>query len=378
MDAASRSSYTPGIIFPVHARGATLLPYWLLFSIFAAGSIEYRRRSLTAAGGPTPLLIVAGLFTALMVGLRYEVGGDWFNYEDIYLNVSYKRFSEALIDSDPAFSVLNWVSHWLGFDIWFVNLTCAALFVWGLVRFARRQSNPWLSILIAVPYLIIVVGMGYTRQAVAIGFILAGLSVVDRASLLRFSFYIIAAATFHKSAIVVLPIVGLAATRQRIVIVPMLAATAALVYYLFVSASVDALMQNYVEAELSSQGAAIRVGMNLPPALVYLLLQRRFGLDDQQRKLWRNFSIASIGALVILMFTDATTAVDRLSLYLIPLQMFVLSRLPDVLGGNGRRNSQVAVGIIGYSALIQYVWLNFAAHSEYWLPYQVYPIGGAV
>ncbi|TFI59906.1 EpsG family protein [Sphingomonas parva] len=313
-----------------------------------------------------------------MVGLRYEVGGDWFNYEDIYLNVSYKRFSEALIDSDPAFSVLNWVSHWLGFDIWFVNLTCAALFVWGLVRFARRQSNPWLSILIAVPYLIIVVGMGYTRQAVAIGFILAGLSVVDRASLLRFSFYIIAAATFHKSAIVVLPIVGLAATRQRIVIVPMLAATAALVYYLFVSASVDALMQNYVEAELSSQGAAIRVGMNLPPALVYLLLQRRFGLDDQQRKLWRNFSIASIGALVILMFTDATTAVDRLSLYLIPLQMFVLSRLPDVLGGNGRRNSQVAVGIIGYSALIQYVWLNFAAHSEYWLPYQVYPIGGAV
>lgn len=349
-----------------------MLPYWLLFSLFAAGSIEYRRREMTGSGA-APMLALAGLVAALMIGLRYEVGGDWDNYLGIYSDFTYAGFWRALRLIDPGYAVVNWAGARLGFEIWFVNLVCGLIFIWGLVKFARRQPNPWLVVLVAVPYLIIVVAMGYTRQGVAIGFILAGLSIVDRRSLWQFTIYIALAASFHKSAVIVLPLVALAATRQRVVTVGILAVTAGLLYYLLIQESFDRLVTNYVESGFSSQGAAIRVAMNLPPALIYLVWQRRFGLPEQQRLLWRNFALAALVAAFLLWRIDAAVAVDRLALYLIPLQMFVLARIPEAFGGRSG-NKQLVLVVILYSALIQFVWLNFAAHSEYWVPYQLYPL----
>jgi hypothetical protein len=350
-----------------------LLPYWILFAIFAAGSLEYRRRGMIGTQA-APFLAVAGLFVALMVGLRWEVGGDWINYLQIYEDLRYSQLENVIRISDPGYAVLNWVGQQLGFGIWFVNLFCGAVFAWGLTRFARRQANPWLAIVVAVPYLIIVVAMGYTRQGVAIGFILAGLSVVDRASLFRFSIYVILAATFHKSAVIVLPLIALAATRNRVATIGILLGTGVLLYYLFVSESVDAFMEHYVEAQYQAQGAGIRVAMNLPPAILFLLFQKRFLLDSQQKKLWRNFSYAAFAALAMLMLTDASAAVDRMSLYLIPLQMFVFSHLAEAFPDRRRANTQLVLFVVIYYALIQFVWLNYAFNAAFWVPYQLTPI----
>jgi len=350
-----------------------MFPYWFLFSIFAAGSLQYRRRmALGQESGP--LLISAGLFIALMIGLRYEVGGDWGTYDRIFESIRYVSMSDSLGLSDPGYGLLNWVALKLGFDIWFVNLVCGAIFSWGLVKFARRQPNPWLAILVAVPYLIIVVAMGYTRQGVAIGFILAGLAALDRISMVRFAVYVFGAVLFHKSAVIVLPLVALSASRNRIVTVLLLVLLMASLYYVFVAASVDRLVTNYVDAEYESQGAAIRVAMNLPPAVLYLIFQKKFELSPAQEKLWRNFAFAALGTLVALWTVASSTAVDRLALYLIPLQMFVLSRLPFVFRGRGQSNGQVALALIAYSAVIQFVWLNYATNADYWLPYQLYPL----
>jgi hypothetical protein len=282
--------------------------------------------------------------------------------------------SASLELSDPGYGLLNWVAHQLGFDIWFVNLVCGAIFSWGLVKFARRQPNPWLSVLVAIPYLIIVVAMGYTRQGVAIGFILAGLAALDRISMVRFALYVFGAVLFHKSAVVVLPIAALATSRNRIVTFGLLILLMASLYYVFVAASIDRLVTNYVDAEYESQGAAIRVAMNLPPAILFLIFQKRFELEPAQQKLWRNFSLAALGTLVALWIVASSTAVDRLGLFLIPLQMFVLARLPTVFRGRGQSNGQVALLVIAYSAAIQFVWLNYANNAAYWLPYQLYPL----
>jgi hypothetical protein len=350
-----------------------LLPYWLLFSIFAAGSLNFQRRHPMGAT-TTPILVAGGVFIALMVGLRFEVGGDWMTYEDILLVTSYSSFWTIIRESDPGYGLLNWVASQLGWQIWFVNLVCSAIFSWGLIKFARQQPNPWLAVLIAVPYLVIVVAMGYTRQGVAIGFILAGLAGIERSSLVRFAGYVVLAALFHKSAVVVLPLVALAATQRRIIIVPALLGTALLLYYLFLDAAVDKLMTNYVEAEYQSEGAAVRVAMNVPPALIFLLFRKRFQLSEQSYKIWRNFALASLFALALLGLTTATTAVDRIALYLIPLQMFVLSRMPVVFGTRGGVNGMVVGFVIMYSATIQLVWLNYATHAAAWIPYQVFPL----
>jgi hypothetical protein len=282
---------------------------------------------------------------------------------------------ELLRHDDPAYALLNWWCAKLDFDIWFVNLICAAIFTWGLVRFARRQPNPWLAIVVAMPYLVLVVAMGYTRQAVAIGFVLAGLSIVDRAPLWRFGLYVVAATTFHKSAIILLPLVGLASSRNRLTTTALLLVIGAMLYYLLVADAIDRMMTNYLESGYSSEGAGIRIAMNLPPALLFLRYRHYFGLQPEQLKIWTNFSYASFGAVLLLFTLSSSAAVDRLSLYLIPLQLFVLSRMPNVFQDRSGPNRQVVAMVIIYSALIQFVWLNFAQHAEYWVPYKVFPIG---
>ncbi|HEY0312448.1 MAG TPA: EpsG family protein [Allosphingosinicella sp.] len=349
-----------------------MFPYWLLFSLFAAGASLYRPdENRRVTGGP--YFLAMGVAVALMIGLRWEVGGDWINYIDIFKDITANGISGARAQ-DPGYGVLNWVVGQMGIGVWLVNLVCAILFSWGLVRFARRQPNPWLIILVSIPYLVIVVAMGYTRQAVAIGFILAGLANFDRKPIWHFGIYLLLAAAFHKSAVVIAPLVALTATRNRLVTGLVIMASAALVYYLFVQASVDRLMINYVTAEYGSGGAAFRVPMNIPPALLFLLFQRRFAVNDQERKLWRNFSLAALLALAGLVLTDSAAAVDRLALYLIPLQMFVLGRLPTAFADKGRSNVQLVLFVVLYSATIQFVWLNWADNSWAWLPYKFIPL----
>ena len=65
----------------------------------------------------------------------------------------------------------------------------------------------------------------------------------------------------------------------------------------------------------------------------------------------------------------SSTAVDRLALYLIPLQLFVGSRIPDasLFGIPPTSWNQL---LIALSLSVLMVWLLFAGHSEYWLPYR--------
>jgi hypothetical protein len=349
-----------------------VFPYWLLFSFFAAGAIEYRRRGLIAAQS-APILVLGGLAISVMIGLRFEVGGDWITYRSMFEVIPQYDFVEALSLGDPAFSLLNWAAGRAGLGLWAVNLVCGLIFSWGLVRFARRQTNPWLAILVSVPYLVIVVAMGYTRQGVAIGIVLAGLSVLSRTSIYRFGLYVLVAATFHKSAVIVLPLVALAASRNRAITLGAMAVLTILLFILLVRDSLDLLMTNYVDAEYSSQGAAIRVLMNLVPAVIFLVYQKRFGLSDLMLKVWRNFSLAALGTVFLFWVLASSTAVDRLALHLIPLQLFVLSRLPEAFLDRGKANSQLVLAVIAYSATIQFIWLNYATHAEYWLPYQIFP-----
>jgi hypothetical protein len=359
------------------SNGNPLFPYWLLFSVFALGALQAHRTSRDGEDSVGLLLLAAGFFTVLMIGFRYEVGGDWNSYYRALVMASYESFADIMAGYDPGYAILNWLSATLGFDIWLVNFLCGILFVWGLLQFAKRQPNPWLCVLVAVPYLIIVVAMGYTRQAVAIGILLAGLSDLDRRnSVLRFLFYVAVAGLFHKTAIIVLPLIIMATARRKIVIVPVALMTLILLYYLLLSSEVESIRQGYVEVEYSSQGAAVRVALNLVPAALFFLFQSRFGFSELAEKVWRNFAVASFVLLFLLFATPSSTAIDRMALYLIPLQLVIFSHLPNVFGKGGSQNGQVVLGVIVYSALVQLVWLTQGVFAELWLPYKVFPLFG--
>ncbi|WP_205480445.1 EpsG family protein [Sphingomonas arenae] len=349
-----------------------MFPYWLLFGFFASGALLATGRSAVEAERTSrPLLLLGGLLVALMIGLRFQVGADWESYRQMFAWTGYVRLERVLNFGDPGYQLLNWTVQQVGGGLWLVNLVAAAVFAWGLVRFAQAQSDPWLAMVVAVPYLIIVVGMGYTRQAMALGVLMAGLaSVIRGGSVLRFAVYALVAAVFHRTAIAVLPLVIFAAERNRLL--NLIAGTACfiLLYDLMLAPAVEGFVRNYIEAEYSSQGAAIRIAMSVIPAVLFLLRPSAFGFSPRERRMWRLFSFAAIACLVLLFVLPSSTAVDRLALYLLPLQVAVFARATSVFTTQGFGRALVVL----YALAVQFVWLNFATHAQYWVPYRLYPL----
>jgi hypothetical protein len=344
-----------------------LFPYWILFAYFAAGAVFGRGRQAVIGPRQRTFLLIGVLLTALMIGTRFKVGGDWRSYEFIFEFVGHMSLSRALEFGDPGYQYINWVvQQWDG-DIWWVNLVSAAVFMWGLTRLCQNQPLPTLALLVAVPYLIIVVAMGYTRQSIAIGVLMAGLASLGRGgSVVRFAIYVAVAALFHKTAVLVLPLVIFAGERNRLLNVIAGAAASVLFFDLFLSDSTDQFVKAYIESRYASQGAWIRVILNLMPAVLLLWKRGQFGFTPQEEKVWRYIAIAACILPVILLTTPSSTAVDRMGLYLIPLQIVVLSRAYLLFTRSGFGIATV----IAYSFLVQFVWLNFAQHSKFWVPYR--------
>jgi hypothetical protein len=305
-----------------------------------------------------------------MIGFRYEVGADWETYQYIFNFAGRVGLARAVEIGDPGFQALNWVVHQIGGEVLWVNVVCGLLLVWGLFRLARLQPDPWLAVLIAVPYMLIVAS-GYTRQAAALGIVMAGLSSLGRGgSLVRFVVYIAIAAAFHRTAVAVLPLVIFSRPRNQFLnVVGGLAAFYAL-FDIFLADSMEQFVSAYIEREYSSQGAAVRIAMVMLSAAIYLFRRKDFGFPPHEDRIWYYFSVASFVAAVALIATPSSTAVDRLSLYLMPLQVVVLSRVPFVFGSRQFGTAIVAA----YCFAVQFVWLNFAVHARYWVPYKFYPL----
>lgn len=357
-------------------------PYWLFFIVPACAAIVLPGRAGCTSVYRQPLVkpnhvwFLVGLTLTFVIGLRFEVGGDWWNYLNIYESLRSEDFFSILSRGDPGYRFVEWFSLQLHWGIFGVNFIGAALFTVGLIFFCRALPRPWLALAISVPYLVIVVAMGYTRQGVAIGLGMLGLVSLGRQSVRGFVAWVLLAATFHKSAVLLLPIAALAATRRRVWISFWIVVVTLAAYVLFLADSVAALQHNYLEAGYQSAGALVRLLMNAVPAVLLLLFRRRFEMTFAQYRLWFWCSVISLGLLAILFVSPSSTAVDRVALLLLPLQVAVFSYVPEVFGGKGGRNNFFTTIILIYYATVQFVWLNFAVNVHGWIPYRFYPLVG--
>jgi hypothetical protein len=356
-----------------------MVVYWLMFLLAAGYALAFGTRTASLVHGmqSTRLNIAwAAVWLALtvLIGYRFEVGGDWFNYLRHLQEARHQDVYSALEKGDPAYRLLNLLAVKQGWGIAGVNLISAFLFSAGLVFFCRGLPRPWLALAVAMPYMVTVVAMGYTRQGVALGLAMLGLVALTRRANVWFAFWVLFAAAFHKSAVLLLPIAALAATHNRYWTALWVAVVSGVAYYLFLQDSVDTLYMNYVEAQYQSEGAFVRAAMNLVPACIYLLLGRRFHMLASEASLWRWFSLISIALFLAVIASPATTAVDRVALYMLPLQLVVFAYLPDVLGTRGVRNTGYTGLVLLYYGAVLFVWLNYATHSFAWLPYRFYPL----
>lgn len=311
--------------------------------------------------------LILGIIFSIIIGLRFEVGGDWGTYLNHFLDMQYNTFEKVITGQDPGYYLVNLLMYELNLGIAAVNFVCAAIFMYGLIIFAKQEDNPWMIIAVAVPYTITVVSMGYTRQAVALGFVLWALVYLRQNRMLGFFLLVILAATFHKSAVIIIGLGIFTNGRGKILKIFAVGVIGIGIWSAFLSQFQDGLIQNYVTAQMQSSGAYIRTFMNLIPAILLILYRKRWKELFDDFGFWIIIAFLSMFSFAIVGL--ASTAVDRIALYLIPIQLIVFGRLA-ILMSHQFSMSIVNLAIVTYYSLVLFVWLNFATHAHYWLPYQ--------
>ena len=364
-----------------------MLVYWLIFAVFSAGAYSnassISRTGLATSAGPgfaavskrSVILVAASVALVLLIGLRFDVGGDWENYLDLFRRLSLMDLDQAVFGSkqEAGYTFLNWLASRLGAGIWLVNLVCAVPFTYGLFRLCRQQPNPWLALLIATPFLIIVVGMGYTRQAAAMGCLMVGLAdLVEKRGRARFIIWAIIGAFFHRTTLVFIPIMLTTGEKNKFVSWLLVIGTLVIAYFTVLPSAFDRYSTGYVREQYSAAGAPVRVLMDVVPALIVLLSRGRFYWSPEEKQVWRTYALLSLLAGAALPFIRSSVIVDRLAIYLIPMQIFAYARIGYCFGLVRRGWLMWTSAVILYSAAGLYVWLNYAVNAFAWLPYRNY------
>lgn len=339
-------------------------PYWIMYSIPAFAALSAGRRTKNLPWIPWLCL---GLFFTLCIGFRFHVGGDWRSYLIMYQREIGSAYTASIAHGDLGYIMLNRLVAHLGWGIYGVNLACGLIFISGLIVFCRTLFRPWLAFTVAVPYLIVVVAMGYTRQGVALGLIFWALTYLEKGKFLQYVVFIIVATLFHKTAVIMIPL-GIFLYRQgwivRIIAVALISFG---LWDALMAQDAERLWNVYVERRMISQGAQIRVAMNFVAAVFLLLNWKQWKKTYPNALLWLWMALAAIACIFLVGY--ATTAVDRIALYLTPLQVVVFARLPYLARNKLHPDTMVRSLLAGYGVVF-FVWLNYAAHARYWVPYQ--------
>ncbi|PZU16468.1 MAG: hypothetical protein DI591_05860 [Citromicrobium sp.] len=347
-----------------------MLIYLILFGVAALLALTLPKHGGTLGLGSMMALIGFGVLYAAVAALRYEIGGDWHAYMDMYDRARLGTIGESLAITDPAFGLLMYLGSAVGGGMYLVNGFCAAILFYGVARTAAQTREPWLAITVALPYLLIVVGMGYIRQAAAIGMVLIAIDTVRRErpalALLQLFFGLM----FHSTSIVVWPFFAMAlANRNKLRILLISTIGAAIVLALIISRA-DEFSAGYLDAEYSSGGALIRLLMGVIPSLVLVLSVRRFQVGGRARSIWIGLALANLVAIIALILLSSSTAVDRIALYFTGVQLIAFGSIGELLGFSPRIRIFLRLLVSVYALATLLVFLIYASHAYAWNPYR--------
>jgi hypothetical protein len=333
--------------------------YHLIVSIILTAGVVFNGISLRARS-KNWIYSILWICVAIFIGLRFEVGGDWSNY----LRKFDKSQGESLaiitlINKDIGYSLIIFLAHKFNVGIWLPNLVCALLFVSGFRKLNLTSSQPLLFLFICLPYIIIIIGMGYTRQSAAIGCGILALTYFYERKFYRSLFYYLLAISFHKFAAIII-----------IIVLPYSLLLLGVVIFalFFQKVSESVLFANYILSDYvdAAKGAELRATITLVAGIYALCFCKH--MPHIYKDLLIKTSYLSF-VLFVLSF-HFETAIDRIGLYFIYLQPLALSEF-NVKNKKILNSALFLCIMLSYFALLL-IWFAISDNVHTWVPYRFY------
>ncbi|MFN4113447.1 MAG: EpsG family protein [Sphingomonadaceae bacterium] len=343
-----------------------MYPYLIMLGLPAV--LAYLTGRQTQAG--IGLLVVFLLFTAV-IGLRYEIGPDWWAYLNQLRVMPQQSLGTLAERGELGWAILVQFSDSMGWGIHGLAIASGLVFCIGLFAIARACQEPMLAVVAAVPYLSIAVAMSGMRQAMAIGIVFFLIAKWYRYPVWLKIVLVLVAASFHFSALALLLVVALDSRMQlgrRIVAGAFVFAVVAWQ----VSTSdirVDRYTRTYFEdgAAASAEGALYHVLLTAVPCLAYFFMRRRW------IELYGRISIidilAAIGVIALVFVFFFPTATDRMTLYFSAVALIIQGNFPQLWRG---RTEQMLVrtGIVVLNAVAMMTFLIAGNKAGSFVPYK--------
>lgn len=352
-----------------------MIPYLLSFGFLSFNALNNRKISLF-----TYILILV-IFT-ILIGLRFEIGPDWVLYSKMMERAKDLNLSEIFFEVEPGFAFFNWIGAQLD-AIYLVNSLSALIFLTGLISYAKKQTYPWLSLTIAFPILIVMVGMGLTRQSIALGIEFFSLVAMDERKYIKSLIILLAASLFHISSIFLFvlyaPQVLKNIFRPKLIIVLVPIFSIFIVLFLdnieyVINAYFDVYIINKHNLNFSYNLSSVILKI-LPTVFASVILIfnkfKFFALSNKENvHLYERMAY-----LVLILFSylilrpQNTIFIDRFAIYLYPLTIYVFNKTIDFKFFNISRFDYHLIYISG-AFLYTTIWLFFAYHRYDFVPYK--------
>ncbi len=323
------------------------------------------------------------LYFIIFVGARFEVGGDWFVYLKNFNNIDVNDFRGLLTSrNEIGYSFVSFLIKYFGLNFFYFNLILSVVVITSVFFFVKKNVNPFLGLIIIYPLFIVVFSMGFVRQAIACSFILISIYNLENKKILRYYLFVLLAASFHISAllfIIVHPIVKISSLKFKLKDILQALTVVLIMSIIFYLAYNTLIIKNLIYAYLKGgreartydypSGAIIRIFITISPAFLYILISKYIFEDLYKRKLYIILSFLCIA--ISLLFIQFPVFVDRYLYYFIFLQIIIFGRFPYLFLNKNLRNSFEYI-IIAYYLIIFLVWINYADHIRWWIPYSTF------
>ncbi|SDN95429.1 EpsG family protein [Acetanaerobacterium elongatum] len=266
-------------------------------------------------------LIFLGISFVMLVviaSLRYEVGDDYYNYMMVFNSIKNTPLTGAITyNYEPGFFLwCKLIQLFTPHFQWFYALSAiatTALVFWFIYK---ESKLPFLSVYLYMTLMFYYWSLSLMRQIFAAAICTLSIKFIREKKFIPFLLIVLAAASFHKSALIMLPIFFIAQIKFNWKSVSILGG-AALLCFIFandiMSFVVNLLGSAYTDASKYAQGSLIIYGIF--PTFVFIAawcFKKKLLEQDPTNNVYLNFMFYSC---VISLFIARVFIVERFAVY---------------------------------------------------------------
>ncbi len=346
-----------------------MTPYFSVFFIlYLFGFIDDKVRSQKIHFF---LLLTVSIVLVIFIGFRYSVGGDWATYLNVLEKHRYFDFYTAFSTNEFLWTYLNVLSNYFNFGIVGINVFAALVFIISLKVFNKKFSNNSYIYMLAFPYYILLVSMGFTRQCLALSFLLLSLSVDKPFKDIKILLLLTVGIFFHNSLIFVCWIPFLYKPLISKFKLFMIFILILVIIYLVLTSKIafSYYFKYFFTQAVFAEGAKFRILFNLIPSILYII-HTKFFFKDKDYIIWLSLSLLNIILFILLILNFLPSGmIDRLLVYISIIHLVVFIKLFDLYKNNFR---EIFIALTS-SLFFIYMsgWILFGNNSSSWYPYNM-------